>query len=139
MMSSNQTLDSSLSELEFVAWFNAATAALTAGDSDANIWKYLLASRTSGDSINLSILMAEAIFSGLVLEATPSHLNRVLSDWRVFGPGALGLVKFWGPAAATLEYVIPISVNDVMVDVLGAALNGCRLIIGYGAVTADAA
>ena len=90
--------------------------------------------------MNSSILMAEAILSGLVLGVTPSRFNRVLSDWRVFGPGALGpLVKFWGPAAATFEYVVPVGLNNAMVNVLGAALNGCRLIIGCGAVMADAA
>ena len=139
-MSSNQTLDGLLSELEFAAWFDAATAALTAGDSDMNIWKCLLASRTSGDSINLSTWMAEAILSGSVLGVTLKHLNRVLSDWRVFGPGALGPpVKFQGPTAATFDYVVPVNLNNAMVNVLGAALDGCRLIIERGAVMADAA
>ena len=58
----------------------------------------------------------------------------------MFGPGALGPpVKFQGPAAATLEYVVPIGLNDAMVNVLGAALDGCRLIISCGAVTENAA
>ena len=84
--------------------------------------------------------MVEAILSGLVLGVTPSCLNRVLSNWRVFGPGALGPpVKFQGPTAATFDYVVPVNLNNAMVNVLGAALDGCRLIIERGAVMADVA
>ena len=81
MMSLYQGQEGPLSKEEFVAWFNAATAALTAGDSDANVWNCLLASRTSGDIMltELLTLRVETLFSGLVVGVTHNCLNRVLS------------------------------------------------------------
>ena len=60
-------------------------------------------------------------------------LSRPLSVWRVFGPTFLDApVYFWAVlGVATIEYVTLFGFIDAMVMVLGAALDGCKAIIGH--------
>ena len=91
-----------------------------------------------GGAGNLRQSSKDYVFRVWIVGLTFILLSRPLSFWRVFGPTFLNApVYVWAVlGVATVEYVTLFRFIDAMVMVLGAALDGCKAIIGC---TAEAA